>query len=240
MARVRSGLQWRMSSTSPIRNTKSRSAEREQLRDRIDVLMGRITNAQAGTNPNNIPILHPRIFGLKAEIKPNQIPATQSPIRKARPNPTVPVQVLIELRNRIMVLLGQSQSTCPESIAKSCTEQQKKMLARIAELRLQVDAQKRLKLRFQRKARSLARANDASVKSFQVEAPTENILPEATADAALSEGSPMEEKFLTSFQALGIDPMDVETKQWANQMEKWEREVNSCRYSLSDEDEVIW
>jgi hypothetical protein len=233
MARVRSELQGRMSSTSPIRNTNSRSAEREQLRDRIDVLIGRITNAQAGTNPNYIPILHHRIFGLKAEIKPNQIPATQSPIRKARPNPTVPVQVLIELRNRIMVLLGQSQSTHPESVVKPHTEEQKKMLARIAELRLQVDAQKRLKLRFQRKARSLAKAKEVSMKNSQVEAPTENILSEAI------EESPTEE-FLTNFQALGIDPMDVETEERADEMEKWEREVNSCRYSLSDEDEVIW
>ena len=229
-----------MPSTSPIRNTKSRSAEREQLRDQIAGLMGRITNTQAGTNPNYIPILHPRVFGRKAETKPNQIPATESFIRKAKPNPTVPVQVLIELRNRIMAILGQSQTTYPESLAKSRAEEQKKILSRIAELRLQVDAQKRLKLRFQRKARSLAKAKEVSVKSFQVEAPTENILPEATADAALSEGSPMEEKFLTSFQALGIDPMDVETEEWANQMEKWEREVNSCRYSLSDEDVVIW
>jgi hypothetical protein len=223
-----------MSSTSPIRNTKSRSAEREQLRDRIDVLIGRITNAQAGTNPNHIPILHPRIFGLKAEIKPNQIPATQSLIRKARPNPTVPVQVLIELRNRIMALLGQSQSTYPESVAQSRTEEQKKMLARITELRLQVDAQKRLKLRFQRKARSLAKAKEVSMKNSQVEAPTENILSEAI------EESPTEEKFLTNFQALGIDPIDVENEEWADEMEKWEREVNSSRYSLSDEDEVIW
>jgi hypothetical protein len=221
-----------MSSTSPIRNTKSRSADREQLRDRIDVLIARITNAQAGTNPNHIPILHPRIFGLKAEINPNQIPATQSPIRKARPNPTVPVQVLIELRNRIMVLLGQSQSTYPEFVAKSRTEEQKKMLARISELRLQVDAQKRLKLRFKRKA-SLAKAK-VSMKNSQVEAPTENILSEAT------EESPTEEKFLTSFQALGIGPMDAETGEWVDEMEKWEREVNSSRYSLSDEDEVIW
>jgi hypothetical protein len=139
-----------------------------------------------------------------------------------------------------MVLLGQSQSTYPESVAKSRTEEKKKMLARIAELRLQVDAQKRLKLRFQRKARSLARPNDASVKSFQVEAPTENILPEATEGVALSEESHMEERFLGNFQALGIDPINVETEEWVDQMEKWEREVNSCRYSLSDEDEVIW
>jgi hypothetical protein len=204
------------------------------------VLIGQITNAQAGTNPNNIPILHPRIFGLKAEIKPSQIPATQSPIRKARPNPTVSVQVLIELRNRIMVLLGQSQSTYSESVAKSRTEEQKKMLGRIAELRVQVDAQKRLKLRFQRKARSLAKAKEVSMKSFQVETLNENILPDATDGAALSEESSTEEKLSESFQALGIDPMDVETEEWADQMEKWEREVNSCRYSLSDEDEVIW
>jgi hypothetical protein len=223
-----------------MRNTKPRSAEREQLRNRIDVLVGRITNVQAGTNPNHIPLLHPRIFGLKVEIKPNRIPATRSPIRKAKPNPTVPVQVLIELRNRIMVLLGQFQSTYPESVAKSRTEEKKKMLARIAELRLQVDAQKRLKLRFQRKARSLAKAKEVSMKSFQVEDPTENILPEATEGAALSEESHMEERFLRSFQALGIDPIDVEAEEWVDEMEKWEREVNSCRYSLSDEDEVIW
>jgi hypothetical protein len=203
-------------------------------------MISQITNAQAGANPNRIPILHPRIFGLKTEIKPDPIPATQSPIRKPKPNPMLPVQVLIELRDRIMALLAQSQSTYPESVAKSRTEEQKKMLNRITELRLQVDAQKRLKLRFQRKARSLSRANDGSVKSFQVEAPPENILSEATDGSAISEESPTEEKFLTSFQALGIDPMDVETEEWADQMEKWEREVNSCRYSLSNEDEVIW
>jgi hypothetical protein len=225
---------------SPIRNVQSRSAEREQLRDRINMLIAQITNSQAGTNPNHIPILHPRTFGLKAEINPNQIPETQASISKAKSNPAVSVQVLIELRNRIMTLLGQSQSTYPESVAKSRTEEQKKMLNRIAELRFQVDAQKRLKLRFQRKARSLDKAKEVSMKSFQVEAPTENILPEATDSAAVSEESPTEVKFLTSFQALGIDPMDVETEEWADQMEKWEREVNSCRYSLSGEDEVIW
>jgi hypothetical protein len=228
-----------MSWTSPIRNTNSRSAEREQLRDRINLLIGQITNAQDSANPNHIPILHPRTFGLKAEVKRSQLPGTQSPINTSEPNLTVPAQVLIELRDRIMEL-GQHQAIYPKSVAKARTEERNKMLSEIAEWRLRGDAQKRLKLKFHKKARSLAKAKEASTKSFQVETPTENFLPEATERASLAEESSSEEKLSTSLQTLGIDPMDVETEELADQMDKWERDVNASRYSLSDEDEVIW
>jgi hypothetical protein len=203
------------------------------------MLIGQIANAQDSDNPNHIPILHPRILGLEAETKPDQLPGMQSPIDTANPNLTVPAQMIIELWDRIMEL-GQYQAVYPESVAKSRIEERKKMLSEIAEWRLRGDAQKRLKLRFQKNARSLAKAKEASTKRFKVETPTEHILPEVTEGASLAQESSSEETLSISIQALGIDPMDVETEEWSDQMDTWEREVNASRYSLSDEDEVNW
>jgi hypothetical protein len=201
----------------------------------------RINSIRTGTDPNYIPIINPRIIHVKARTAPNQNPIEQSPIPKANPVPVVSTQELIQLQNRITALRS---TPCPETVAKFRVEQQRQLLNKIAEWGIQADNQLKLKIRFQRNARSLAKAKQSLAASFPVENHTEKeLLPKVTQNVpfvgkvfpeeAFSDETPSETDLPTIFQQLGLDPLDVETEEWVEQMEKWDAEMRACTYSMS-------